>query len=140
MSDYLKYRQQLKLGIKPAPQAQGKAGKETDGEKGGEKVKPAKGRKTPIKKASKKRAKELREYKPVRRSFLKAHPTCEVKLPGCQGKATEIHHQAGREGKKLLDVTDFLSCCRSCHRNITDDSREAIASGHSKTRLGKAQK
>jgi hypothetical protein len=108
--------------------------------------KPGKGQKKPLqrgkapKKVSKKRAKELREYKPVRSAFLKANPTCGAKLPGCTGRATQIHHQAGKEGKRLIDINDFLGICDNCHRIITEDSKGAIADGHSKTRLGKSKK
>lgn len=152
MSSYLEYRRKLKLRIKTDATVKGKGPSEAPKPKTG--TSPAKkpeGRKSPekglsgknrskIKKASKKRAKELREYKPIRNAFLKDHPTCEVKLPGCQGTATQIHHQSGRSGKKLLDVDDFLSACQHCHDIITEESRAAIAAGHSKSRLGKANK
>jgi predicted HNH restriction endonuclease len=122
MSDYLKYRQQLKLGIKPAPQAEGKAGKETDGEKGGGKDKAGKvakkGGKAKIKTATKKRAKQNRAYTKVKKKFLVDHPTCMAQLDGCTGQSTDLHHIGGRTGENLLKVEDFAALCRNCHNII----------------------
>jgi hypothetical protein len=93
-----------------------------------------------IKQASKKRAKQNRQYTPRKKKFLEEHPMCEMQMEGCTGIATELHHAAGRENARLLDVEDFKSACHSCHRKATDNSREAIADGHSKTRLGKPKR
>jgi hypothetical protein len=146
MNNYLQHRLNLKNGIVShgAP-VQPKIDDKTKAEDKGAKkaaasqgAKKASGKK--IKKVSKKRAAELREYKPIRRKFLADNPICGLKLPGCTGHASEVHHQAGREGKRLLDITDFIGACHNCHRIATDQSREAIAAGHSKTRLGKPKK
>ena len=144
---YLEYRRDLKNGKKDSGNSEksdnsekGKTTKEETGEDQPHKQKKGKTTKKPIAKVSKKRGKEMREYKPVRKKFLIDNPRCGLKLPGCTGAATEVHHQSGREGKRLLEVTDFIGACHSCHKIATKDSREAIAAGHSKTRLGKPQK
>lgn len=102
--------------------------------------KPKKTFPKPIKQASKKRAKELRQYAPRKKKFLESHPMCEMQLTGCTGIATELHHKAGRSGKQLLKVEDFCGACHNCHTKATEHSRQAIVDGNSKTRLGKPQK
>ena len=72
-------------------------------------------RRTPIRKVSKKRAAQLREYSKLRKVFMEHHPICEV----CgHATATDIHHRDGRTGERLNDVNYFLAVCRSCHHDI----------------------
>lgn len=96
--------------------------------------------KKPMKKRTKKRAKQERQYTPIRKKFLKEHPVCEIGDEGCTSISTEIHHAGGREGDRLLKLEDFKAVCHNCHTKATEKSREAIAAGHSKTRLGKPDK
>lgn len=94
-----------------------------------------------IRKIAKKRAKELRQYSPIRRKFLQQHPMCELRIDeDCTDVSTEVHHAAGRENGRLLKEEDFKAACRHCHQVATKKSKEAIAAGHSKTRLGKSNK
>lgn len=154
-NSYLEYRRALKLG-KASP-AQGKQAKSADSaaddkkdaeapvpakspRKGQESIKKPGAKKKGMRKVSKKRAKQERQYRPVRKKFLQEHSTCELNLPGCQGIATQIHHQTGRENGRLLNIDDFRSACGHCHKIVTEKSREAIAAGHSKSRLGKADR
>lgn len=152
MSDkpYWQQLRDLKLG-KPSP-APGKQTKSADRPADEEKAveepaapkSPEKGskmaQKKGIRKMSKKRAKQERQYRPVRKKFLQDHPTCQLNLPGCQGTATQIHHAAGRENGRLLNIDDFKAACDNCHKIVTEKSRDAIAAGHSKSRLGKSNK
>lgn len=85
--------------------------------------------KKPINKVSAKRAVENKEYARLRKDYLEAYPVCEV--VECQRKATEIHHQHGRENEKLTDVNFFLAVCRPCHERITLDPKWAIDNGYS---------
>ena len=72
-------------------------------------------KRTPLRRVSIKRQKELREYAKIRKEYLAAHPTCEV----CgQRKATDIHHRNHRFGSRLNDVEYFLATCRVCHNDI----------------------
>lgn len=71
-------------------------------------------RKTPLRKVSKKRQKEMREYGILRKEFLSKLPICEVCM---KVNSTDIHHKAGR-GKHYLDVDSWLSVCRFCHDKI----------------------
>lgn len=67
-----------------------------------------------MRRMSKKRQTESKEYTAQRRKFLDKLPICEV----C-GKAnsTDVHHRKGR-GKYYLDDDSWLSVCRRCHDRI----------------------
>lgn len=67
-----------------------------------------------MRRVSKKRQKESREYSRLRKDFLQELPYCEV---CARSKSTDIHHRKGR-GKYYLDVESWLSTCRSCHDRI----------------------
>jgi hypothetical protein len=127
MSSYLEYRRKLKLGIKtdppepgnkansaPKPKSGGMPPKKPDGGKGLKKGVPGKNR-SRIKTANKKRQKQNRAYTKVKRKFLEENPTCQAKLEGCTGQATDLHHIGGRTGENLVKVEDFAALCRNCH-------------------------
>lgn len=99
---------------------------------------PKKVVKKKIKNASKKRAKQNRQYTPVKRKFLIDHPICQVE--GCEAPSTDIHHKAGRSGKQLLKVDDFMAVCRPHHNTFEDQDKAARQAGHKTTRLTKPQK
>jgi hypothetical protein len=71
-------------------------------------------RKTPLRRVSKRRSKEMKEYGILRKEFLEKLPICEVCM---KAKSTDIHHKAGR-GKHYIEVETWLSTCRSCHDRI----------------------
>lgn len=87
-----------------------------------------------IKPISDKREGRMRIYKVLADAFKEAHPNCEARLEGCEGKTTEVHHKAGRENYMLIDAREFLAVCSKCHRWITDHSKEAIEMGLCKRR------
>lgn len=73
---------------------------------------------TPIRKVSKKMAKDLQDYGVLRRVHLQEHPECQINIPGvCDGQATTVHHCAKR-GVNLLKADTFKSACMSCHTFI----------------------
>lgn len=84
---------------------------------------------------SAKRRGEMDEYSKKRLAFLTLHSNCQAKLVGCSGKATDVHHKAGRVGDDYLNMNKWLAVCRSCHGWITDNSNEAIELGLSDSRL-----
>jgi hypothetical protein len=91
-----------------------------------------------VNKVSDNQKETLKEYKKVRSKYLKEHPTCEAKLEGCKGKATEIHHKAGKASRELyLETKLFLAICHHCHEIITKNSAFAIQKGLSVSRLSK---
>ena len=77
-------------------------------------------KRTPLKRVSKKRGKELRHYSKTRAAFLTAHPFCVC----CNYRnrnssyACDIHHKAGRNHAMLNDETQWLPVCRDCHDTI----------------------
>lgn len=72
-------------------------------------------KKTPLRRVSKKRQKQLREYSVLREQYLETHRGCAV----CgERRATEIHHMAQRRGEMLNDPVWFLAVCRECHTDI----------------------
>lgn len=70
-------------------------------------------KRSPIRRVSKKRQRELREYRKLTETFLK-DKACEK----C-GKARrlDVHHKAGR-GRFYLDVDTWMAVCRECHDYI----------------------
>ena len=84
--------------------------------------------------ATKKRAAAVRIYIKKRREFLEHNPWCLR----CGGKATEVHHKAGRVGAALLDDTKWAAVCSDCHRYITGHPTEAVERGWSLPRIGAA--
>lgn len=77
-------------------------------------------KRTPLRRVSKRRAKALKAYTPLRRGFLAAHPFCQV----CHyrnrnsAKATDVHHMNGRHNERLNATEDWLAVCRCCHDHI----------------------
>lgn len=77
-------------------------------------------RKTPMKAVSAKRQREGRIYSIKRRSFLLAHPTCQVQLDEeikCLAQSVDIHHTRKR-GEFYLDESTFMAVCRYHHEII----------------------
>ena len=73
-------------------------------------------------------------YSKLRETFLYINPNCQATLVSCTGKATDVHHKAGRN-ENHLRVGTWLAVCRSCHQWITENSKEAIEMGLSSSRL-----
>ena len=113
-------------------------------------------KRTPLRKVSKKRAKDGKIYSAKRKAFLALHPFCEVELKEygitqseaieIQGKfsiydeckgfstvlispATDIHHTAKRTGKNYLDESTWLAVCRENHEMIHANPSWARANG-----------
>ncbi len=94
-------------------------------------------KRTLLNRVSKKRAGEEIVYEKKKKAFLKKHPICQIKIL-CKGaNAVDVHHAAGRSGKNYLDESTWKAACRKCHIHITLNSKAAIISGHSTSRLKK---
>jgi hypothetical protein len=79
-------------------------------------------KRTPLRRVSSKRAKQLREYAVLRKQFLIDAPFCEA--PGCiVGRSSHVHHMNHREGERLLDRKYFLAVCEHCHRKIHNNPK-----------------
>lgn len=69
----------------------------------------------PMRRVSKRRAKENKQYTEVRKQYLTEHPRCQV----CSNaKASDIHHRRGRWKSRLTEVAYFIAVCRPCHERI----------------------
>lgn len=88
----------------------------------------------PVRKVSKKRAKENKKYSVLRKQFLE-DKMCEAGLEGCTGVATEVHHSRGRIGDNFLDTSTWKAVCRTCHCRIEKNVLEAKEKGLSESRL-----
>lgn len=87
------------------------------------KIKPT--QKKPLSPKSSKKEKLDAAYTILRQSYLKNHPMCEARLPGCNLSASDIHHKHGRVGDLYLDDTEYIALCRNCHRWIHDNPAKA---------------
>jgi hypothetical protein len=88
----------------------------------------------PIKKESKKRAKQNRKYSKEAKEW-KEGKTCQAQLEGCVSVPVQVHHMEGRIGDLLLDKSKWLAVCHPCHEKITEDSKQAIELGLSYRRI-----
>ncbi|MDR3026016.1 hypothetical protein [Chryseobacterium sp.] len=66
---------------------------------------------TSIKKFSKKRQKENREYLIKRLQFLAQPGNQRCFIEGCNNKADTVEHTSGRWGKNYLDTSTWKPCC-----------------------------
>jgi hypothetical protein len=68
----------------------------------------------PVKKVSEKRADELLQYPRLKKQYLEFKMHCEIRLEGCTGSSTQIHH-VSKDAKNFLNTDTWLGCCPSCH-------------------------
>jgi hypothetical protein len=71
---------------------------------------------------SEKRKELNKEYAMLRPEYLLNHPTCEVKLIGCEGASVEIHHTYSGSNKvaHLNDISTWKATCAKCHTILHD--------------------
>jgi len=93
-----------------------------------------------IKKVSDKAERDNKKYNQLREEYFKNEENkyCKAQLECFADEATDVHHMEGR-GSHLLDTSTWLPVCRKCHQRITDNSKEAIQLGLSKSRLKNAR-
>lgn len=77
---------------------------------------------------SKKRARELRLYRPLRDAFLAEHPRCQFP-PGCWSASTVVHHKRGRRGLRLLDTTWWAASCDPHNEYAETHTGESLGMG-----------
>ena len=84
----------------------------------------------PVKPMSDTQRQRIAKYSLVRAEYLSERETCEAKIPGvCTGRATDVHHRAGRVGDLLTDKSNFLAVCRECHEFIHESPDYAYKNG-----------
>ena len=83
-----------------------------------------------IKQISESYKQTLKEYKPIRESFLNKHAYCELKLNGCTHFATCVHHKKGKHSKQLyLDENYWMASCINCNRVVEAIGEKAYELG-----------
>lgn len=112
-------------------------------------------KRTPLRRVSKKRSRELAIYTKKRRIFLETNRACQVELDTIgmkqtdvfavqHGKAfvgnepptriiaasTEVHHRAGRTGTNFLDESTWIAVGRDGHNKIHQNPSWARAQGY----------
>lgn len=98
-------------------------------------LKPVKAQPNEINKVSDSKKQDDKIYNTLRVVYLENHPKCEAGLPGCNRKANQIHHRAGRVGKNYIDIHTFLASCDPCHKWIESHPVKAKELGFSTDRL-----
>ena len=104
-------------------------------------------RKTPMKRVSKRRQAESKEYMRLREAFLKEHDICQLWLAehglresdfgdrirsfsmGCP-RSTEVHHKNGRNGLNYLDTSTWMALSHEAHMRIENNKSWARANGY----------
>ena len=97
---------------------------------------PPVGKRSRIRKISRKRAAEQQRYKVARLAFLAEFPICanpkcgkDCDPPKPPRKATDIHHTRGRIGRLYLNSRYWRPVCRRCHDFINENPAAARALG-----------
>lgn len=117
MSNYLEYRQKLKMEGKPPK------------EKKPRKIAPY----------SKKRQRANREYSAKTRPLWQGVP-CKIRSPECSGISEGMHHLEGKETiEKLLNTDKMIPCCNRCNGYVEQFPKWAAARGFKLSRLKKEQ-
>jgi hypothetical protein len=88
----------------------------------------------PIPKKTASREELDKEYRKLVKVMLKENDQCEVKLPGCTGKAQGLHHIVKRNKKNMCDRNNLLRACNSCNSYIENHPLEALEMGVSKSK------
>lgn len=90
-----------------------------------------------MKAKSSKTAARDRRYSAERAVFLSERPWCEVTIEHvCPGRASEVHHKAGRGSGVFFDHDLWLPACHEGHAYLTNHPAEAIEAGLSVRRNG----
>ena len=82
-------------------------------------------KRTPLRKASTKRSRELARYQRRMNAYFHKHIWQSCEYPECWERATEVHHIKGRHGEMLNDECYWMFICAEHHRWIHNNGREA---------------
>jgi hypothetical protein len=84
---------------------------------------------------SDKRVKDQKEYVKIVKSMLAENPNCEIKMEGCQTKATGLHHKQKRGPKNFLDRANLMRSCDNCQLFVELNSKTALSKGFTISRF-----
>ena len=76
-----------------------------------------------------KRMAQQRLYRKIVKEMIEENPSCEIKAPGCTGRAEGLQHKVKRSSKNLLNRKNLLRSCNNCNTWIENNPLEAIAMG-----------
>lgn len=80
----------------------------------------------PIRRVSKRRARENAKYLKLRNQFLIDHPICQA----CKtDKSTQVHHKNKRYKDRLNKTEWWMATCNYCHTWIHNHPKEAYDNG-----------
>ena len=83
----------------------------------------------PLRKMSKKREGEARQYAKCKKVFLREHPNC-ARCGTWKGFAVrDLHHWAKRAGKLYLEEKLWMMLCRECHDWVHRNEQQAQKDG-----------
>jgi hypothetical protein len=95
--------------------------------------KPIKKSTTPIANESDNRKRENKVYQPAAKQFVKDNSECQLKLEGCVGVSTAVHHlySGASRSKYFLVQSTWRATCWHCHHIVHDvmSMEQAIAAG-----------
>lgn len=91
-----------------------------------------------IQQLSDKRKDIQKEYVKIVKEMLNENPYCEIRVEGCQGKATGAHHQKKRTPATILDRRFLIRACNWCQKWCELHPLEAIDKGFSVSKFQKA--
>lgn len=84
-------------------------------------------KKTPLRKISRNRGKELRLYTKLRKEYLDKNPICQRCY---NSNAHHIHHTNQRFKSRLNNTLYFVGLCSSCHLWVHHNPKEAKECGY----------
>lgn len=87
-------------------------------------------RRTPVRRVSKKRARQNRVYTQKRRAFLEGNCHCHRCSAAGASTPLEIHHRKGRIGEMLNREEWWFALCNPCHRWVHENPKQARESGY----------
>lgn len=80
-----------------------------------------------VKPVSERRVVDNRVYLERSRAYLAGRGRCE--RCNRSDRALELHHRAGRDGHRFLDVSTWCALCRECHAWVHANPGESIDEG-----------
>lgn len=85
---------------------------------------------SPLRRVSVPRAKQIAVYRLKKKEFLMRHPVCQ--FPNCGRPSAIIHHRKHRENERLLDEEFWMALCggeEPCHKFIHANPKESYEQG-----------
>lgn len=94
-------------------------------------------KRTPLRKRSKRKESQWREYVNIAKIYIAENPYCHIKSPVCNVHTECVHHKKGR-GIYLADVRYFAASCSRCNLwlETAEGKKWGYANGFRLDRIG----